>query len=384
MAPLEPWEKVLVSSDEFTETVHGQLPCTACHSGHQSGVKEEAHEGLVTRPSEDYNVYCGPCHAEITDNYSDSLHLTQAGYWDAVETRAGTSVHPELDEMFGNHCSSCHTTCGDCHVSQPSSVGGGLIDGHMFNETPSLTRNCTACHGSRVGNEYLGKNEGVQADVHFRQARMSCVDCHSADQMHGSTADCETCHDGATLMEVEHTTRYDGPASVECLDCHQEEVNGPDANAMHKQHSSDLQCQVCHSVSYTSCDSCHVAISEETGNPYYTTSGTYTTFIIGKNPIQSYHVPYDYAVLRHVPVDTESFAYYGDDLLPDFDALPTWVYATPHNIQLDTPQNESCTACHGNADIFLTVDKLKESEIDANYSVIVDEVPDTFFQSTGD
>ena len=58
--------------------------------------------------------------------------------------------------------------------------------------------------------------------------------------------------------------------------------------------------------------------------------------------------------------------------------LPTWVYATPHNIQLNTPQTESCEACHGNAEIFLTADKLSEEELEANLSVIVDEVPDPF------
>ncbi len=29
-------------------------------------------------------------------------------------------------EMFGNHCDSCHATCGECHVSQPNLVGGGI------------------------------------------------------------------------------------------------------------------------------------------------------------------------------------------------------------------------------------------------------------------
>jgi thiosulfate/3-mercaptopyruvate sulfurtransferase len=376
---LEPWEKVLVATDEFGETLHGQLPCTACHSG-QAGEteKEVAHVGLVSRPSEDFNAYCGPCHAQITDDYRDSLHLNQTGYWDAIETRAGTENHPELDEMFGNHCSSCHTTCGDCHISQPTSVGGGFIDGHLFNATPSLTRNCTACHGSRVGNEYMGKNEGIMADVHFRQARMACVDCHSAMEMHNSDGVCEQCHNGLSQEVVEVTHRYDGPANPDCRDCHLEAVSGEDGNVMHSQHGGEFQCQICHSVTYSSCDSCHVSISEKTGNPKFETAGTYGTFVIGKNPLQSYHRPEKYVVLRHIPVDPESYSYYGENLLPEFDALPTWVYATPHNIQLNTPQTESCQACHGNADIFLTADKLSEEELEANLPVVVDEVPDPF------
>ena len=380
MAPLEPWEKVLIDSAGFLESTHGKISCDECHAGNSGGVeKEVAHEGLIARPSEDYTTYCGSCHTEITETFGESLHVSQAGYWFALEQRTGTDNHPEIDEMFGNHCASCHTSCGDCHVSQPATVGGGFIDGHMFNQTPALTRNCTACHGSRVGNEYLGKNEGVQADVHFRQGRMSCVDCHSGDQMHATTATCEECHDGNQDAPIDsQITRYTGMESPACRECHPDVLTGSDGIPMHTQHGEQFQCQVCHSVSYTSCDSCHVSLSEASGKPIFQTSGAYSTFIIGKNPIQNYHRPYEYVVLRHVPVDPDSFAYYGDDLLSDFNSLPTWVYATPHNIQRNTPQNESCDACHGNDAIFLTADKVSEGELEANQPVILDEVPNPF------
>jgi thiosulfate/3-mercaptopyruvate sulfurtransferase len=79
--------------------------------------------------------------------------------------------------------------------------------------------------------------------------------------------------------------------------------------------------------------------------------------------------------LRHVPIDPEAFAYYGDDLLPNFDALPTWKYATPHNIQRITPQNETCGSCHGNAEFFLTADDVAPEELEANKDVIVEDLP---------
>jgi hypothetical protein len=62
--------------------------------------------------------------------------------------------------------------------------------------------------------------------------------------------------------------------------------------------------------------------------------------------------------------------------MPDFDAIPTWTYTTPHNIQLQTPQNASCAACHDNPDIFLTPDKIAESELEANRSVYVETLPE--------
>jgi thiosulfate/3-mercaptopyruvate sulfurtransferase len=79
--------------------------------------------------------------------------------------------------------------------------------------------------------------------------------------------------------------------------------------------------------------------------------------------------------LRHIPVDKDAYDFYGENLLPNFDALPTWAYTTPHNIQRNTPQTASCNSCHGNPDIFLTADKVAEEELQANQSVIIEEVP---------
>ena len=86
--------------------------------------------------------------------------------------------------------------------------------------------------------------------------------------------------------------------------------------------------------------------------------------------------PYEYVVLRHIPTCIDTCDYYGDNLLPDFNVLPTWKYATPHNIQLNTPQNESCDACHGNQDLFLTREDVSPEEREANKDVIVDEIPE--------
>ena len=96
---------------------------------------------------------------------------------------------------------------------------------------------------------------------------------------------------------------------------------------------------------------------------------------IGNNVNQTDERPWQWVPVRHVPIDPESFAYYGEDLLPEFDSLPTWAYATPHNIQLSTPQNSSCDACHGNAAIFLTEDKVNPAELEANQGVVVTEIP---------
>lgn len=377
MAPLEPWEKVLVLQEDFFGDVHGQIDCIFCHSGDQGAQdKDAAHKGLTANPGAGEANICETCHADIEHAFDASLHATQEGYWTALDARSTPENHPALTTMFGNHCASCHTTCGDCHISQPNSVGGGFINGHVVEKTPSMTRNCTACHGSRVGNEYLGKHEDIPGDVHFRTGRMNCVDCHAGADMHDSTATCVECH--STPEEaamVSSANRYAGAQIPSCESCHASVGANGDANPQHTLHKDKLSCQVCHSVSYTSCDGCHVAISENTGNPFFETQATYMTFFIGRNPSPNYHRPYEFVPVRHIPVDTQSYLFYGDNLLPNFNALPTWAYATPHNIQRKTPQNSSCNNCHGNPEIFLTSDKVAPAEINANQNVIVPQVP---------
>ena len=359
MAPLEPWEKVLVSLN-WIDDPHAEATCVDCHGGVQAEDKEAAHAGLIPNPSSDPQALCGECHAETVATFPTSLHASLAGYWTVIDARSTPENHPALEEMFGNHCSSCHTTCGDCHISQPRSVGGGLLNGHVFEKTPPMTRTCTACHGSRVGAEYLGKHEGIPGDVHFRQERFNCMNCHSGESLHASPGESAT-------------HRYAGEQSPSCESCHAE--TGQDV-LQHMLHQDKLSCQVCHSVEYTSCDGCHVAISETTGNPFFKTEASYLGFFIGLNPIQNEFRPYEYVTLRHVPISPDSYAYYGEDLLPNFNTLPTWTYATPHNIQKITPQNEKCENCHGNPDVFLTADKVDPTELEANQSVIVPKPPD--------
>ena len=217
--------------------------------------------------------------------------------------------------------------------------------------------NCTACHGSRVGDEYLGNNEEIPADVHWTKATMTCAKCHT-DELHGS---------GQTV-----DNRYQNVGTVTCDECHQEVWT--DDIPQHQQHLSDLSCQVCHSLAYKNCSSCHVAIDEK-GVPCRTSDPSQILFKIGFNPVRSSDIPYKYVVLRHVPTCKDICGYYGPDLLPDFDAVSTWKYATPHNIQLHTPQNESCDSCHGNRDLFLSEGDVAPDEKEANKDIIVHQVP---------
>ncbi len=364
MPPLEAWEKVFISDEEFASSPHNEPNCIACHAG-VGGVdnKEEAHAGLIRDPSASPEKVCGTCHPDVVKTASTSLHFGLQGYETVMEARGADFSNPQMAEAYNNHCTSCHTTCGECHVSRPTYTGGGLIAGHTFKKVASITDTCLACHGGRVGPEYQGKNEGVKGDVHWMKGGMPCVACHTVADFHG---------DG-----TEYAHRYDGKPMPACLDCHPDVADGKDGVMQHTLHQDKVACQVCHSVgAYKQCYGCHVG-KDDDGLPYRQLEPSELDFKIGLNPSKSAERPWDYVLLRHVPVTPDIFSYYGEDLLPNFDNVPTWKYTTPHNIQRVTPQNTECNNCHGNADLFLTEDDVSPEELEANQSVIVTELPPT-------
>jgi len=372
--PLEAWQKVFVSQDKFVDSdPHAKTTtCIQCHGG-LSGAEtmEEAHTGVVVDPTKDQESVgklCGACHTEIAAAQVKSLHFDSHGYDTIISQRLGDTPesHKAWETAEANHCSSCHTTCGQCHVSQPTGVGGGLVSGHQFKATQAFTRTCTGCHGSRVNAEYTGQNEGVPADVHWTKGGMPCFKCHTADALHGMTAE--------TGASNEKTERYDSKPMPACADCHPDAISGKSDIQQHNVHGEKLACQVCHSVENKSCYGCHVQTTEE-GAPFFKIEPAVMGFKIGLNPKKSEERPWNYVALRHAPIDPDNFAFYGKDVLANFDALPTWKYATPHNIQRNTPQNKSCDSCHGNAALFLNEKDLRPYEIEANKGVIPTALP---------
>jgi hypothetical protein len=388
---LEAWEKVLVSEDFLVDRHFREFffsDCTWCHGGDDTAeARADAHAEFVAYPSlEDSELCGGACHAQQADMFHAGLHYDNRGIVDfehaQVVQRADASTKALVQEALGNHCSDCHAkACGDCHITRPRYSEGGFVKGHVFYATPKATLNCTGCHGSRIEKEMLAKGgEDIDgepvttvADVHWNPNAMSCEECHFGHE--------------TDLSDVYF--RYDNPAAPRCEQCHQDQVEDAD-NLMHATHAvlgsgaPMLQCQVCHSQPYNNCRGCHVKQSDE-GSCYFELDQSWMGFRIGKNPLKSGSRPYDYVLLRHVPVARDTFAHYGEDLLTNFDALPTWKYATPHNILKEIkvgqeteplPQVNGCEGCHGHPELFLTEDAVDPTEIEANAQVIVDTVPE--------
>jgi len=303
--------------------------------------------------------------ARFNDTACNTLTYHTRPLVDIVLKRAGTSPSNinAIKSAAENHCSKCHSSCGQCHISRPDSVDGGLLSAHEFLKRPPMKEVCIACHGSRIGNEYLGKNDSCSPDVHYKKAFMTCEKCHTAEEMHG---------DGEN-----YSNRYKVDSGPKCFQCHEsiyekERENG----STHLTHRNRVSCQVCHSQSYTNCYDCHVAISED-GQKYYEIKDHSLDFKIGINPVKSDEHKEEYVTLRHVPVAKETFSFYKDAKLSGFDSQPTWKITTPHNIQRKTSQNSECNNCHGNENLFLQSKDIRENELKCNLNVIVppDRIP---------
>ena len=360
MEPLAPHEKIWVDSSLAEDENHGELGCHECHGGNPNDPNwKTAHEGVVKDPSyPDPSETCGACHDLIAENYNTSLHVTLSPFKKMIGKRAASdkAIHAKVDAAREGHCSSCHSSCGQCHISRPDAVEGGLLDGHLFQKRPPMQTVCTACHGSRIEKEYFGKNKGVPPDVH-KQKYFKCNKCHTADEMHGDGSD--------------PANRYDVKNGPKCVQCHDQIYDLKSANAKnHWIHKDQVACQVCHSMPYKNCFSCHVG-KDKQGLAYFKTQPSTMDFKIGLNPLRSDKRPEKFVTLRHVPVDSGTFDFYVKNGLANFDALPTWKFATPHNIRLKTPQNESCNNCHGNEELFLTEEAVNPKERKANKDVIV-------------
>ena len=355
MVPLEPQQKVLVSED-FLSTDHGDIGCENCHGGDpDSNQKALAHEQMDPSPSiNNPEEACGECHEEIVATATDSLHATLATFPAVLKRRANMDKWAHVDEARQNHCASCHTSCGGCHVSRPPSAQKGFVNGHVFQKHSDPLNQCTACHGSRVGNEFYGMRG--QGDVHAAKAGMDCVSCHTADEMHAAAPE-------------QAVSRYELKEMPACTDCHKNLRVG--SVREHTIHNDKVQCQVCHSQTYVNCYSCHVGKDPE-GIAFFQNQREMESMKIGRNTDKKApNAGYRYMLVRHVPADPEMFDFYGKEGFTNFANTPTWKRTSPHNIQRRTWQAASCNHCHGNRNLFLAKSDLLDYEKEANRKVAV-------------
>lgn len=337
---------------KFAESWHGRLGCTYCHGGNPKAKdKDQAHKGR-----KEPLLTCASCHQDIVKRQASSIHSTLAGQDCLLKRRTGKENFEKLAVARKADCNTCHSGCGDCHLTIPKAVGGGLLSGHKFFKTPPMADTCGVCHGTRAGGEYLAKiSEDLEPDVH-QQAGMHCVDCHKED-MHGNGK--------------EYISRWEVAGLPRCIDCH-EAVPNSKSTAHNIPNHQNVSCQSCHAQAYKNCYQCHAYVDEK-GHYHRAPKESAVLFKIGRNTVESY--PYKFTPVRHKPITPDTFEYFGENIFAHFDERPTWTTAAPHNIQRITAQNKSCTNCHGNKEIFLLKEDLTDQDSMADKEVVLEEAP---------
>lgn len=233
-----------------------------------------------------------------------------------------------------------------------------------------MNEQCTACHGSRIGVDYKGELEGNEPDLH-RSAGQKCEDCHTREEIHG---------DPTHTADNHYEHRYEVTNMPRCENCHS--VAG--SNEHHIAHvdgsGSNLQCNVCHSQPYKNCTNCHNL--DPDGNSKFDIEPSEIQFKIANNP-SPHRSEYDIVVVRHIPVDPGTYSDWGLEL-PDYLGEPTWKYASPHNVLLNTPQTtveegQNCSvSCHQSTEFLLRETDLYDDELnrlpdyDANIGIVIE------------
>ncbi len=327
----------------ISDDPHLSQGCVTCHKGDERAPdRAKAHAGLVKRPSDDPTL-CATCHSDIAENYSRSLHFTNAGMRNGIGPRLSTEDAPRFDtKVFTQSCSSCHATCGDCHVKSPtiSGVSTGLIKGHKFVRRDDA-KTCALCHGGRVYPEFTGEYGG-NADVHYQKG-MTCTDCHKQTELHGPNAAV--------------AGRKSLPEKPSCASCHQPAAAKTEAaKTAHATHGDKVSCSACHASSeYRNCYDCHLGAG----------ATSVPGLILGDNPRKNGQL----TTIRHIPNVRDTFASAGVSQ-SNYDSLPNYWDAVPHNTKKRTDRTRDCATCHSDRAHFLKESDLPPGGSEANKKLI--------------
>lgn len=292
---------LLVTEELLAPSVHGPLPCTACHPRYGEGYPHDVER--VARP-------CQECHTAAGRAWDRSIHAANvAEEGDAascVDCHGSHRVFRPDDRRSMVHalnvaetCARCHAdpeivgeyfatpeeatarqavsryfetvhgtaltesglvvsaTCNDCHRSHdilpPDSAGSSVA-------RSNIPETCGACH--------VGIDEVFQVSAHGTALREEggprapvCTDCHTSHQIVeteepawflGVVEECGTCHEELydRYFDTYHgkVTRLGSGLAAQCSECHTAHAMLPASDPESSVHPDNLveTCAQCH------------------------------------------------------------------------------------------------------------------------------------------
>lgn len=371
---------------------HGELACLDCHSKPQGDATTPTwHVKIQTDPTADGGEVCASCHGQdMIDSFKASLHFTMNGVAKGLCERLEQTpeAQPLFDDVFYEPqmymgCNTCHATCGQCHVSNPNIVGGGLLNSHSFGK-PEAESSCNPCH-------YENSEYHLEVDVHATKHNMSCVDCHTDPvEFHGRPV--------SELKEGK--LHYKGPESnetgliepdmksgivqVTCVQCHEDKTQNHPVEGV--DHFSKMECFACHTMPYANCFGCHDGEKPEYigawGNGDPDTLNVKLGLSIPADPTSKL------TTLNHVGMTEGAFgegAPVVDTQNPETKAMwkpfaAHFITTKPFVSDAAKASGNTCDNCHdGNLDIFLRVENLdlggNDPVSEINWVVPIERLP---------
>lgn len=263
--------------------------CVICHAGDDRAMaKDTAHAGMTGFPGnlDNAETSCGTCHADKVAGVTNNLMHTARGMVAVtrklVDGDDGAARVASLQSLgHGPADSMLRKLCAACHLGQAKTAhaldamhdrGGGCLACHINayagDAHPALSKQvsdarCFGCHSrsGRISLSYTGlaeadpasepaKSPGLRlpdgrhierrpADVHYL-AGMSCIDCHTSEDVMGDAGDALHQRDAV---------------QARCVNCHA--VDSGD-NSPHDTEHERLACAACHSQWAPQCFGCHM------------------------------------------------------------------------------------------------------------------------------
>jgi len=294
---------LFVDKARVARSVHGSLPCVACHADLQG--KELPHETPLAK------VDCGACHGVEQQQHSASLHGRAIARKDPLAPRCATchgahEIFPVADPRSAVAPQRIPFVCGACHqegtpVSAQRTIHQSKI---LENYSESIhgeallkkglvvTATCASCHTAHL----VLPHTDPRSSIARKNIAATCTRCHAQiESVHQKVIRgelwekeanvlpaCPDCHQPHRIRQVFYNQ---GMADSDCLRCHgrpgltaSSDGRSLTVDQNEVQHSSHakIACSQCHAGVNTSraracetitgkvdCATCHEAVGQE-------------------------------------------------------------------------------------------------------------------------
>lgn len=165
-------KSLFVESLAFETSVHTFMECASCHPGADVFPHDETVKIDRTKITET----CSTCHANQTEEYSNSFHANGAAT--CTDCHEIHSIQKQANIPIGQRLQSEVETCTKCHQGRISESYQESFHGKAVSLGGTKVPSCVSCHGAH---DILGPNDPA-SPVAIANIPQTCATCHKEPQ----------------------------------------------------------------------------------------------------------------------------------------------------------------------------------------------------------